>query len=204
MKLDLHVHTKYSKDCSLELKDILKAARLQKLDGIAVTDHDTIKGGIETKKIAEGIEVIVGAEIRTDRGEVIGYFLEEEIKSRILKEVIDEIKSQGGVTCIPHPYDILRIYRLTPTKEIAKHIDCIEVFNSRCRLQVFNEKALSFAIENNLGRTAGSDAHYLAEIGAGGVIVDLLEDLRGNLNPTIFGRKVSLLNLLAAKLDKML
>ncbi|MBI5253105.1 MAG: PHP domain-containing protein, partial [Euryarchaeota archaeon] len=176
----------------------------QNLDGIAVTDHDTIKGGIETKKIAEGIEIIVGAEIRTDRGEIIGYFLQEEIKSRILEEVIDEIKSQEGITCIPHPYDIFRIYRLAPTKEIAKHIDWIEVFNSRCMLQEFNEKALGFALENNLEMSAGSDAHSLAEIGAGGIIIGSLEDLRGNLSPTIFGRKASLLNLLAAKLKKML
>ncbi len=204
MKLDMHVHTKYSKDCRLEPEDVLKAAKLQNLDGIAVTDHDTIKGGIETKKIAEGIEVIVGAEIRTDGGEIIGYFLQEEIKSRILEEVIDEIKSQGGIACIPHPYDIFRIYRLTPTKEIAKHIDWIEVFNSRCMLQEFNEKALRFALGNNLGMSAGSDAHSLAEIGAGGIIIGSLEDLKGNLSPTIFGRKASLLNLLAAKLKKML
>ena len=200
MKFDMHVHSKYSRDCKLEPRDILKAAKLKGLGGIAVTDHDTIKGGIETKKIAEGIEVIVGAEIRTDKGEIIGYFLQEEIKSRALGEVMDEIKSQGGMTCIPHPYDIFRIYRLTPTKEIAKRIDFIEVFNSRCMLQEFNEKALSFALENNLGTSAGSDAHSLAEIGTGGVIAGSLEDLRGNLNPAIFGRRTSLLNILAAKL----
>ncbi len=198
MRLDMHVHTKYSKDCRLEPKDILKAAKLKGLDGIAVTDHDTIRGGIETRKVARDMEVIVGAEIRTDRGEIIGYFLREEIKSRILEEVIHEIKSQGGITCIPHPYDIFRIYRLAPTREIARHIDLIEVFNSRCMLQEFNEKALRFALENNLGMSAGSDAHSLAEVGTGGVIVDSLEDLRNN--PAIFGRKASLLNLLKAKL----
>lgn len=200
MKLDMHVHTKYSKDCRLEPKDILKAAKLRGLEGIAVTDHDTIKGGIETRRIAKDLKVIVGAEIRTDKGELIGYFLEEEIKSRVLEEVIGEIKSQGGITCVPHPYDLFRIYRLTPTKKIAGRIDLIEVFNSRCVLQEFNEKALRFALENNLGMSAGSDAHSLAEIGTGGVIVGSLEDLRGSQNPTIFGRKASLFNLLAAKL----
>ena len=200
MKIDLHTHSKYSGDCRMEPADILKTAEKVGLDGVAITDHNTVKGGLAASRIKSDIEVIAGAEIRTNRGEVIGYFLNEEIEKRELFEVIDAIRDQGGIVCIPHPFDIrsvfdiFRMYKLKPTDEILEAVDCIEVLNSRCAVNAFNEKARRLAEERGLGMTAGSDAHTLSEIGASGVIVDSPEDV-GNRNVEIFGATSSLLDI---------
>jgi hypothetical protein len=204
MMLDLHIHTKYSKDCNLEPGDILKAAREKGLGGIGIADHDTIRGAVETERLSKDIEVIKGAEIKTDRGEVIGYFIEEEITARDFWEVAEEIRSQGGIVCIPHPFDIFRINRLRLTRDMLKAIDCVEVFNSRCVIRRLNEKARRFAEENGLAKTAGSDAHFLSEIGTSGVMVDAVDDIRNLENIEVFGEGVSILNLLVTKVNKML
>lgn len=203
MKIDLHIHSKYSGDCKMEPADILKIAEKAGLDGVAITDHDTVKGGLEASKIKSDIEVIVGAEIRTKRGEVIGYFLNEEIEKRELFEVIDAIKDQGGVVCIPHPYDPLRIYNLKPKSDVLKVTDCIEVLNARCAIGAFNNKAKRLAEENDLAMTAGSDAHTPSEIGAAGVVVDSPEEI-GSKNLEIFGATTSLRELAVKKLSRVL
>lgn len=207
MKLDLHVHSKYSMDSRMEIKDLIKTAKQRGLDGVAVVDHGTIQGGLETRKLAgKDFAVIVGAEIRTDKGEVIGYFLEEEIYVREFYEVIEAIKAQNGIVCVPHPFDGIRKYRLNPTKEMARYFDAVEVFNSRCMLGEANAKALRFAREHDLGMTAGSDAHTLAEIGGAGVIINSIDSLRNNAmkNSKIFGERASVLNLLSTKVNKAL
>lgn len=203
MKIDLHVHSKYSGDCKMEPEDILKTAEHAGLDGIAITDHDTIKGGLEASKIKSDVEVTVGAEIRTNRGEVIGYFLNEEIEKRELFEVIDAIHDQGGIACIPHPFDLLRIYNLKPKSDVLKAVDCIEVLNSRCVVDAFNKKAKELAREHGLGMTAGSDAHTLPEIGSSGVIVETTRDI-GSKNAEIFGTTNSLRELAVKKLKRVL
>ena len=202
LKIDLHVHSKYSRDCRMEPEDILKTAERAGLDGVAITDHNTVKGGIEASKIKSDIEVIVGSEVRTDRGEVIGYFLNEEIEKRELFEVIDAIREQGGTVCIPHPYDLFRIYNLKPKSDVLKAVDCIEVLNSRCVVDAFNKKARRLAREHGLGMTAGSDAHTISEIGASGVIVDSPEEIGSN-NVEIFGTTNSLRELVAKKIKRV-
>lgn len=190
MKLDLHIHTKYSWDCRLEPYEIVKTAKHLGLDGIAILDHGTIKGGVETKKFEDKeLKVITGSEVRTDKGEVIGYFLNEEIESTELFEVIDEIKAQDGIACIPHPFDSFRASRLTPYKEMARGIDAIEGFNSRCIMNRFNDKAIKFAKKYNLPITAGSDAHTAREIGNAGIIINPEDELRKSiLKGEIFGK----------------
>lgn len=202
MKLDLHIHSKYSGDCRMEPEDILKAAEKVGLDGVAVTDHDTVKGGLEASRIDSDIEVIVGAEIRTDRGEVIGYFLNEEIEKREYFEVTDAIKDQGGIVCVPHPFDFFRIYNLKLKDEVLEVVDCIEVLNSRCVVGALNEKAKRLAEERGLGITAGSDAHTISEIGTSGVIVNSSEEI-GNKNVEIFGATSSLLNIAVKKITRV-
>jgi predicted metal-dependent phosphoesterase TrpH len=165
---DYHIHSKYSYDCDLELETIIKMALKRGLKTIAITDHDTIQGGLEAKRINNSdLEIIIGAEIYTDKGEAIGLGLKEEIKSRKLSEAVQEIKDQGGKVYIPHPFDRLRrksalgeaIY------EILEHIDYIEGFNGRCILNSFNRNAIQFAKEHNIALLAGSDAHFAFEIG---------------------------------------
>ena len=103
MKYDLHVHSKYSIDGCIEPETIVKTAHKRGLSGVAVTDHNTIQGGLESKKYeTDDLKVIVGSEIETNRGEVIGLFLCDEITSNIFAYVVQEIKDQNGLVIIPH------------------------------------------------------------------------------------------------------
>ncbi len=146
MKYDLHVHSKYSVDGFVEPEVIVKTARKKGLSGVAVTDHNTIQGGLKAVKYeTDDFKIIVGSEIETDRGEVIGLFLSEEIKSHSFQDVIQEIKSQNGLVIIPHPFDTIRGNGIMPTVEDVPSVDCIEVYNSRCLLKKFNHQAYEFA-----------------------------------------------------------
>lgn len=163
--IDLHVHSKYSGDSLLTPEKIIKTAIKRGLDGVAITDHNTIRGGLEAKKYNKDLIIIVGAEIATDRGEIIGLFLNEEIKTREFWSVVDEIRAQDGIIVVPHPFDTMRKKVIKMDKSMYRAFDCVEVFNSRCIFSKFNEKALEFAKENGKTMTAGSDAHFGFEIG---------------------------------------
>ena len=206
MKYDFHTHTKYSADGYIEPKILVKVAAKVGLTGIAVTDHNTIKGGLEAKKYENNeIEVIVGSEILTDKGEVIGIFLTEEIKSTSFKEVCNEIKAQNGVVVLPHPFDGIRSTSLHPNTEDAHYIDSVEVFNSRCVRQIYNDMASNYAEENCLKSIAGSDAHFENEIGTAGVkteSTDIKEAiLKGDV--TVFGKRSHIINPVTTKLLKI-
>ena len=173
MKYDLHIHSKYSSDGFLDPLKIVKIAIKNGLNGIAVTDHDTIKGGLKTKEYeTEDFKVIIGEEVTTSRGEIIGLFLEQEIKSSDFHDVIFEIKDQNGLVIIPHPFDEMRNSTLHLEKNDIKYVNNIEIFNSRCVNKKYNDKASIFAKKNNLGVTGGSDAHFANEIGNAGIITE--------------------------------
>ena len=163
--IDLHVHSKYSGDSLLTPEKIIKTAIKRGLDGVAITDHNTIRGGLEAKKYNKDLIIIVGAEIASDRGEIIGLFLNEEIKTKEFWSVVDEIKDQDGIIVVPHPFDTMRKKVIKMDKSMYRAFDCIEAFNSRCVFSKCNEKALGFAKEYDKTITAGSDAHFGFEIG---------------------------------------
>lgn len=164
MIYDLHIHSIYSKDSFLKPTNIIRIAKKKGLSGIAVTDHHSIKGGINTLKLNndENFHVIVGSEIKTEYGDIIGLFLNEDIKSPFFIEAIDEIKDQDGLTILAHPY---RKGRTIPDDLIAK-IDYIEVFNARSPHKA-NLMALNLAKQFKKPISAGSDAHMGFEIGRG-------------------------------------
>lgn len=198
MKYDFHTHSKYSADGQGEPELMVKKAIEQGLSGIAVTDHNTIRGGVEAKKYeTSDFEVIVGSEIMTDRGEVIGLFLSEEVKYRSFMDVVDEIKNQNGFVVVPHPFDTIRGKSVFPKEEDVRFIDNMEVFNSRCVLTNYNKKAEDFAGKNAVNIIAGSDAHFLREIGSGGVVTeseDIYEAVaKGDFK--VFGRRSTLVNM---------
>jgi len=174
MKFDLHIHSKYSYDSFLSPERIIKVAKRKGLHGVAITDHNTIKGGIEVLKINEDedFQVIVGAEIRTEYGDIIGLFLEDEITANKFEEVIEEIKSQGGLSVLAHPY---RQYKFP--EEIIDKVDLVEVFNARSKKRD-NRRALHLAANYNKPVIAGSDAHLPFEIGRGSTIVPAQVDLK--------------------------
>lgn len=162
MKIDFHSHSNYSGDCVTDIKTYIKMAS-QRLDAIALTDHDSIKGWQAIKKLNPDFMVIPGIEVDTNLGDIIGVFINEQPTSRDPLEVIDQIKSQGGISIVPHPFDMHRGFKDIDT--IVNKIDCIEVFNAAVTFNFENKKALKFAQENKKGMTAGSDAHSPHEIG---------------------------------------
>ena len=205
-KYDFHCHSKYSGDGFLDPEKMVRIALKKGISGMAITDHNTIKGGLKAKKYeSDEFQVVVGSEINTDRGEVLGLFLFDEIRARDFVEVTREIRDQNGVVVIPHPFDHIRSMALHPDDDDSKFIDNIEVFNSRCILQIYNQKAIDFASKNNLMSIAGSDAHFLNEIGKGGIITesdDLQEAvIKGDF--TVFGEKSWFINLLITEMLKL-
>jgi predicted metal-dependent phosphoesterase TrpH len=207
-RFDLHVHSKYSKDGFMDIPDILRIAVKRGLSGIALTDHNTIKGALKAKNLeakkpeAEGLRIIVGSEIMTERGEVIGLFLSEEIRSREFHSAITEIKDQDGLVIIPHPFDDMRSSALQPDDDEVRLADAVEVFNSRCVFQKYNDRALELAMRLNLGLCAGSDAHFGNEIGIAGIIAlsDDPQEIKKALSRgddsaiKIYGRRSPLIN----------
>ena len=167
IKVDLHVHTYRSPDALARPDDILRWARRRDIDMVAITDHDTITGALEMQRRWPEF-VIVGEEIKTSRGEIIGLFLKEEIPARLPPaETIRRIRDQGGLVYVPHPTDRMRGSALAPDAllDIVEDVDILEVFNARVAFAADNRLAEEFALTHGLARGAGSDAHYPTEVG---------------------------------------
>jgi len=167
MKLDLHLHTRHSMDSLNTPEAAIRAALKRGLDGIAITDHNTTKGWEEAKKAARklGAKLVLGEEIMTPDGEVLGLFLKRPVNRRDFGGVIEEIKKQGGVVAIPHPFDGFRPGLGKKLEGVLDKIDAIEVFNSRMLSSEGNDRARRFAEKHRLGMTGGSDAHSRGEVG---------------------------------------
>ncbi|MBW2976212.1 PHP domain-containing protein [Candidatus Woesearchaeota archaeon] len=169
MKYDLHNHTQYSRCSNLKPNLLLKIAKKRGLNGIAVTDHNTIKGAIKVKKLNKdkGFEVIIGDEVRTNYGDVLAYYLNKEIKCREFFSVVDEVKAQGGLIAVAHPFRISINPTLKfnyPIEKIKNKIDAVECFNARM-LPGNNGRALKLAKKLDIAMVGGSDAHFQFEIG---------------------------------------
>jgi predicted metal-dependent phosphoesterase TrpH len=168
-KADLHVHTRYSEDSISPPENIVQHCRRVGINCVAITDHNEIAGAFEVQRIAP-FKVIIGEEMMTTQGEIIGYFLKEKIPAHLSpEETVARIKEQGGLACVPHPYDRFRSgAKLRPQalKKILPDIDLVEVFNSRAMLLRDSARALELAQKHGLPGTAGSDAHVAREIGS--------------------------------------
>jgi UDP-N-acetylglucosamine 2-epimerase len=144
----------------MEPKKIVEIAERNGLQCIAITDHDAIQGAIEAKQYEnKNITVIIGQEKTTDHGDLIGIKLQYEIKEFNFFKAVQEIKKQGGIAILPHPYKGHK-----DVEEIAKHVDLIEGLNSRTS-ESLNKKAIRLAKKLNKPVIAGSDAHLYREIG---------------------------------------
>lgn len=173
MKLETHVHTRYSKDSLLCFWPLYLKCRLLKIDAIAITEHNNIAGGIKFKKFCDKrgghLSVIVGEEIFTREGEIIGLYLHKKIASKMsVENTITEIKKQGGIVYIPHPYDEKRQKTVLSESAIERNsdqIDCIEVFNGRNVFPFYAEIQKNIADKYRLKPVIGSDAHTWIEVG---------------------------------------
>jgi predicted metal-dependent phosphoesterase TrpH len=172
IEVDLHMHTDHSGDCATPVDVLLQTARDRGLGAIAITDHNEVSGALEARKIAEqmgDIKVIVAEEVKTaEQGEVIGLFLEEKIpKGLTMAETIAEIRRQGGLVYVPHPFD--RFHSVPDYEhllDIVEEIDLLEVFNPRVALTAFNEEAVRFATKYRIVPAAGSDSHVAQGLGS--------------------------------------
>jgi len=155
-----HIHTRFSFDSCLSPKRILSSARNRQIDVLIITDHNTLRGSLEVLRIADGNPrfVIVAGEYQTEKGDIIGLFLRDEITSRRSREVIGQIKGQGGLVLLPHPYKGHKL-----DDELLAEVDLIETFNARCSAEQ-NQKALTLAGDLRKPTLAGCDAHCAPEL----------------------------------------
>jgi Glycosyltransferase Family 4/PHP-associated len=169
---DLHMHTSWSHDCSIDAADLLDHAEAIGLGAIAVTDHNVFGGAQEAVKLAEdrALTVIPGEEVKTDgQGEVIGLFLTEEIpRGQSFADTVAAIREQGGLVYVPHPFD--RMHSIPDPATLHRHlaeIDLLETYNARLLFEADNDEAARFARKYDLLAGAGSDAHVLQGVGTG-------------------------------------
>ena len=171
---DFHMHTAFSRDCDTPPERVVRRCVEVGLNCIAITDHNTIQGAIETSKLAE-FTVIVGEEVSSTHGDIIGLFLEEEVPRGLTPlETVCRIKDQGGLVMVPHPVDAIRRGPLSPDalRDILPHVDFMEVLNARTVLASDLEKCRGLAVHTGTTPVAVSDAHTLGELGSAYVELD--------------------------------
>lgn len=172
---DFHIHTRFSRDSRLSETDFIARAVERGLTHVAITNHNNVEGAIAVRdKVAElGLEdrltVILGEEVSTTDGEVVGLFLEKTIPRGLsANETADEIHRQGGLVSIPHPFDPFRSshIREAPLRNLAEagKVDAVEVFNCRVTLQRHNLAAAEFAARYAIPGIAASDSHSGMEV----------------------------------------
>ena len=167
LKADLHIHTEYSSDCTTPLEKIINRCLEIGINCIAIADHGTTEGALKMQNLAP-FKVIMAEEILTPHGEIIGMFLKKTIPSGLsVEQTISQIRAQGGLICIPHPFDTFRTSALDNgiIEKIVDQIDAMEVFNSRTILLRDLTKAQAFTQKYSIHESASSDAHTLGEIG---------------------------------------
>ncbi len=183
MKVDLHVHSHYSQDSLARPEELVYWMAKRGLGAMAITDHDAIEGARETAALAPGA-IIIGEEIRTSRGEIIGLFLQELIPPHLSpRETIERIHQQGGLVYIPHPTDRLRGSTLAPEalQAVLPLVDLMEGYNARALCNHVNRRAAALAREHGLPVGAGSDAHRACDVGLAYVEMAPFRDARGLL-----------------------
>lgn len=160
-KTVLHVHTNYSHDSNTSPSQLIATARRQGVTCIGVTDHDEIDGAVEARQIGGdcGVEVIVGEEISTTDGHLIGLFLNERIQPGLSAvETTRRIREQGGLVFVPHPF-LGRHGLRRRMHDILGEIDAVEICNGQNPIKRTDRKAANFAMEHGLTPYAGADAH---------------------------------------------
>ncbi len=193
VRVDLHSHTMWSGDSTTTPDELEEAVIDCELDVLCITDHNTIAGATE---LAERLpcRVIVGEELRTSSGEIIGLFLEERVPmAGHHVEAAERFRDQGGLVYIPHPFDPMRRNLAEPALyDLAERglIDAVEVINAKTSLESLNRRARQFAEEFDLARGAGSDAHVPLAVGAAYVEMPDFHDAPSFMTSLRAGRPV--------------
>jgi hypothetical protein len=192
MEFDLHVHSRFSSDSTSDPKEIVAVARKMGLKGVAIVDHGSLDGGLIAMQYAtDDFIVVPGVEVQTPLGDILGLFVHTPVEAEEPRRVIEEIKAQGGVAVLPHPY----FGQFLKHPDVLKAFDAIEVCNGRH--QYDGDKTLEesmmelekIAEEYDLTPLGASDAHVYGEIGMASTIIpaETLQDLRAAIlsGPTI-------------------
>lgn len=167
LHVDLHCHTQYSWDSAMPVDVLVQRCQHKGISCLAVTDHNTIAGALAVQAIAPFM-VIVGEEIKTSQGELIGLFLKEEVPRDLSpEETIERVHAQGGLVSVPHPYDRFRRSRMQASslERVADQIDITEAFNCRTTLLRDSHRAEAFGRAHSHALGTGSDSHTPIEVG---------------------------------------
>ncbi len=170
VRVDLHSHTMWSGDSTTTPDELAEAVVASGIDVLCITDHNAVKGAQE---LATSLpcRVVIGEELRTHAGELIGLFLTERVPFGVQPaEAARLIRDQGGLVYVPHPFDPMRRNLAEPALLAlteAGLIDAVEAFNAKTSLAHLNERAAAFAREHGLAAGAGSDAHVPDALGVG-------------------------------------
>lgn len=186
---DLHMHSRYSFDGIMSPRHMVELARRKGLAGISVSDHNTISGGVEARAANHDPDflVIVGAEIQTEIGDILGLFLSQEIKSRISTEVIEEIHHQGGIAILPHPY----AYHQNLSGDVLRLFDGVEIYNGRDKRDYASRAYAEFVKPFGLAPVANSDAHLYWEIGRACTSLDIEQVNNDSVRKAILNGKTT-------------
>ncbi|HWT78614.1 MAG TPA: PHP-associated domain-containing protein [Candidatus Acidoferrum sp.] len=197
-RVDLHVHTAFSYDGFATPEQLSRVCQRKGITGLAITDHNTIEGALHCQRHLP-FPVIVGEEVSTRSGHLIGLFLKETIPPGLsMMETIARIRDQHGLVYLPHPFDRVRSSHIgdVELEQVAGLVDMVEVFNSRNLFAEANRQALALAQTRQSLQTVGSDAHSASEVGNSFVEMapfsgaeEFLLNLRGG---HLHGRKTSL------------
>ncbi len=168
MKIDLHVHSVYSEDAIPTPKELIRWGRKIGLDGIAITDHNTVRGSLVGRKIDKDF-VLPGIEVRSAKGDILGLGVVEDIPAGLSpEETVELIHEKGGIAVAAHPYAVGR----SSLKDAIRRLDldAIEVLNPH----IFSRNARALQVCRELGKpmTAGSDAHLLETLGRAYTLVE--------------------------------
>ncbi len=182
-RYDLQVHTDASPCSRASPAAVVEAALSAGVDGIAITNHDTLEGYAAVADLApEELTVIPGVEVTTSQGHLLALDVREAPPQEDPRSVIDHVHEQGGLAILSHPFDRLREHYTDDLDEIATRVDGVEVLNSRCVFPRYNRRAREFARTYGLAMTGGSDAHFPMEVGRARTVCDrpVLDAIREN------------------------
>jgi predicted metal-dependent phosphoesterase TrpH len=169
VRVDCHLHTALSGDAVTTIDQLAERVEAERLDVICITDHNVTAAAVTAAERGIGARVIIGEEIRTREGDLIGLFLTERVPYVLpLGEAVGLIRAQGGLVYLPHPFDPGRSSLGAAAEQLCAGglADVVEVFNAKVEDQRWNDQAAALAASFGLPGTAGSDAHDPEGIGA--------------------------------------
>lgn len=209
VRVDLHTHSTASPDGSISARQYREVLEKGTLDCIAITDHNRIDFAQKMQKELGEDKIIIGEEITTTEGDVIGLFLNKVIElNQTIESTITEIKTQGGIVYIPHPFETVRNgVKRVDLERVTDDIDVIECANGRAYFQNFGPEAHTWARLRNIPVFASSDAHRQKALGKTYSLLSEKPTSKNLVDIVAMSRKFyerpSILDILAPKLNRL-